>query len=108
LLSLTTLTPPADERLYLSDMGMGTYLGEADSATDEAVVDALLYSVTHGWNVIDTGEFLALLLPTLTSPEKDRMAQQQVYQDDYQKAVNLLIQRKTCCLGQLRSMPPKQ
>lgn len=36
-------------------MGMGTYLGETDTQTDEAVVDAVLYSVTHGWNVIDTG-----------------------------------------------------
>lgn len=45
----------ADEALQLSHMGMGTYLGDTSVQTDEAVVDALLYSVTHGWNVIDTG-----------------------------------------------------
>jgi hypothetical protein len=39
----------------LSGLGMGTYLGELDDATDEAMVAAVLYSVSHGWNVVDTG-----------------------------------------------------
>ena len=41
--------------LTLSSLGMGTYLGAIDDATDEQVLSALLYSVTRGWNVIDTG-----------------------------------------------------
>ncbi|KAL6755522.1 hypothetical protein V8C86DRAFT_2676453 [Haematococcus lacustris] len=44
----------SEEALALSGLGVGTYLGEGDEATDEASVAALLYSVTHGWNVIDT------------------------------------------------------
>ncbi|KAJ9521686.1 hypothetical protein QJQ45_015390, partial [Haematococcus lacustris] len=46
----------SEEALALSGLGVGTYLGEGDEATDEASVAALLYSVTHGWNVIDTGK----------------------------------------------------
>lgn len=42
--------------LYLSSLGMGTYLGNADAMTDEQVLTAILYSATRGWNVIDTGE----------------------------------------------------
>jgi len=45
---------PQDELLHISGMGMGTYLGEPDALTDEAVIAALLYTVTHGWNVVDT------------------------------------------------------
>ncbi|GFH19698.1 uncharacterized protein HaLaN_16689, partial [Haematococcus lacustris] len=40
----------SEEVLALSGLGVGTYLGEGDEATDEASVAALLYSVTHGWN----------------------------------------------------------
>lgn len=39
----------------MSSLGTGTYLGEADAETDEAVLRAVLHAVTHGWNVIDTG-----------------------------------------------------
>lgn len=41
--------------LYLSSLGLGTYLGLQDEATDEAVLAAILYSASRGWNVIDTG-----------------------------------------------------
>lgn len=41
--------------LYLSSLGTGTYLGNADDLTDEQVLMAILYSATRGWNVIDTG-----------------------------------------------------
>ncbi len=45
--------------LRLSSLGLGTYLGAADAATDEQVVSAVMYSATRGWNVIDTGENVA-------------------------------------------------
>lgn len=45
----------ADAPLFLSSLGTGTYLGKDDVKTDDAVTAALLFSVTHGWNVIDTG-----------------------------------------------------
>jgi hypothetical protein len=41
--------------LYLSSLGTGTYLGNANDMTDEQVLMAILYSATRGWNVIDTG-----------------------------------------------------
>ncbi len=40
--------------LTLSNVGMGTYLGEADPATDGLVEDAVRRSVLSGVNVIDT------------------------------------------------------
>lgn len=40
--------------LTLSNVGMGTYLGEPDSQTDVAVVSAVKQSVAAGINVIDT------------------------------------------------------
>ena len=40
--------------LLLSNVGMGTYLGEPDSATDARVTDAVKQSVELGVNVIDT------------------------------------------------------
>ena len=40
--------------LHLSNVGMGTYLGEPDSATDKLVEGAIRESVTSGINVIDT------------------------------------------------------
>jgi hypothetical protein len=46
---------PAATFLYLSSLGMGTYLGALDDATDERMLSALLYSATRGWNIIDTG-----------------------------------------------------
>eukprot|EP00798_Chlamydomonas_sp_ICE-L_P031592 gene31592-6786_t len=49
-LSLIPTTPT----LYISSLGIGTYLGPEDCKTDELVTTAVMYSVSHGWNVIDT------------------------------------------------------
>ena len=40
--------------LTLSNIGMGTYLGNADEQTDQAVKNAIKQSVLNGINVIDT------------------------------------------------------
>ena len=40
--------------LTLSSIGIGTYLGDADNATDTLVKDAIIKSVLSGVNVIDT------------------------------------------------------
>ena len=40
--------------LLLSNVGIGTYLGDADSKTDELVKNAVKQSVLSGVNVIDT------------------------------------------------------
>ncbi len=40
--------------VMLSSLGIGTYLGRADYATDAAVTSAVLASVGAGWNVIDS------------------------------------------------------
>ncbi len=40
--------------LRISSVGIGTYLGEADDATDEAYVDSLTYALENGCNVVDT------------------------------------------------------
>lgn len=40
--------------LVLSSIGIGTYLGEADEATDGAYTDAAIAAVEGGFNVIDT------------------------------------------------------
>ena len=40
--------------LTLSNVGMGTYLGEADDRTDELVKNAIKQSILSGINVIDT------------------------------------------------------
>ena len=42
------------EELLLSNVGIGTYLGNADAKTDDLVVKAVKQSVTSGINVIDT------------------------------------------------------
>jgi len=42
------------ENLTLSNVGIGTYLGEPDSRTDELVTNAVKQSITSGINVIDT------------------------------------------------------
>lgn len=42
------------EGLTLSNVGIGTYLGEPDAGTDELVADAIKQSVELGVNVIDT------------------------------------------------------
>lgn len=43
-----------DSKLLLSSLGVGTYLGNNDRQTDEAVSTAIIFSVSHGLNVIDT------------------------------------------------------
>lgn len=40
--------------LWLSSVGLGTYLGGADEATDEAYVEAVLEALRQGCNVFDT------------------------------------------------------
>ena len=40
--------------LWLSSIGIGTYLGEADEATDAAYRDSVAAAVRGGCNVIDT------------------------------------------------------
>ena len=42
------------QNLYLSNVGIGTYLGEPDSQTDEMVTQAIKKSILSGVNVIDT------------------------------------------------------
>ncbi|GIL80448.1 hypothetical protein Vretimale_16092 [Volvox reticuliferus] len=43
-----------DVPLTLSSLGIGTYLGDTDARTDDAVAAAVIHSVMNGWNVIDT------------------------------------------------------
>src|ERR1700691_4983337 len=40
--------------LWLSSLGIGTYLGEPDARTDQAYTDAIVEAVESGVNVIDT------------------------------------------------------
>jgi len=40
--------------LWLSSIGLGTYLGEADDSADQAYTEAIGYAVEHGINVLDT------------------------------------------------------
>ena len=42
------------ENLYLSNVGIGTYLGDADARTDDLVTNAVKQSITYGVNVVDT------------------------------------------------------
>lgn len=42
------------DSLTLSNVGIGTYLGEPDDVTDKLVVDAIKLSIKSGINVIDT------------------------------------------------------
>ena len=42
------------EGLTLSNVGIGTYLGDADTRTDELVTNAVKQSITYGVNVVDT------------------------------------------------------
>ena len=41
-------------RLFLSSVGIGTYLGEPDLATDRAYADSIVAAVEGGFNLIDT------------------------------------------------------
>src|ERR687885_441932 len=43
-----------EQNLWLSSIGIGTYLGEADEATDERYAEAIARAVELGVNVIDT------------------------------------------------------
>lgn len=42
------------QNLLLSNVGIGTYLGDPDSRTDELVTNAVKQSITSGINVVDT------------------------------------------------------
>src|SRR6266550_7932965 len=42
------------EGLWLSSIGIGTYLGEPDARTDQAYTDAIVAAVESGVNVIDS------------------------------------------------------
>jgi aryl-alcohol dehydrogenase-like predicted oxidoreductase len=42
------------QQLWLSSLGCGTYLGEADEATDQAYTDAIVAAVEAGANVVDS------------------------------------------------------
>ena len=42
------------ENLYLSNVGIGTYLGDPDAQTDQLVTDAVKKSILLGINVVDT------------------------------------------------------
>lgn len=43
-----------EQQLWLSSLGIGTYLGDADEETDRAYADAITRAVELGVNVIDT------------------------------------------------------
>ena len=43
-----------DPWLYLSSLGVGTYLGTTSLEDDTAATAAIVQSAIHGWNVIDT------------------------------------------------------
>ncbi len=45
---------PGAGELWLSSIGLGTYLGEADSASDQAYKDAIALALRSGINVVDT------------------------------------------------------
>jgi aryl-alcohol dehydrogenase-like predicted oxidoreductase len=42
------------QNLHLSNIGIGTYLGDADARTDELVTNAVKQSILSGVNVVDT------------------------------------------------------
>src|SRR2546425_3866824 len=43
-----------EQNLWLSSIGIGTYLGDADEATDHRYMDSIVHAVGLGVNVIDT------------------------------------------------------
>src|SRR6201981_2859681 len=45
---------PGARQLWLSSIGLGTYLGEPDDAADTAYTDAIMAAVRSGINVLDT------------------------------------------------------
>ena len=54
VLEANDLNYVAFDGLTLSNVGMGTYLGEPDRSTDMAVTEAIKASVQSGINVVDT------------------------------------------------------
>jgi hypothetical protein len=46
--------PLTAAHLTVSTLGIGTYLGEADDATDAAYTEAVIAAVECGFNVVDT------------------------------------------------------
>jgi aryl-alcohol dehydrogenase-like predicted oxidoreductase len=52
--SVNSLNFNTFENLHLSNIGIGTYLGDPDTRTDELVKNAIKQSVLSGVNVIDT------------------------------------------------------
>lgn len=45
----------AVDSLKLSSLAISTTVGNPDRRSDDAVEAAVIHSITHGWNVIDTG-----------------------------------------------------
>jgi aryl-alcohol dehydrogenase-like predicted oxidoreductase len=45
---------PGPHELWLSSIGIGTYLGDANDASDRAYTEAIAYAMRHGINVLDT------------------------------------------------------
>lgn len=45
---------PEFGELWLSSIGLGTYLGEADGAADRAYIEAIAHAVQQGINLLDT------------------------------------------------------
>jgi len=45
---------PTVEQLWLSSLGIGTYLGQADEDSDRAYTDAIVHALRSGINVVDT------------------------------------------------------
>ena len=45
---------PHLSHLWLSSIGIGTYLGELDSATDQRYTEAVLAAIANGVNVLDS------------------------------------------------------
>ncbi|HTR66408.1 MAG TPA: hypothetical protein VMH85_11580, partial [Terriglobales bacterium] len=45
---------PGVSSLWLSSLGLGTYLGEPDDAADQAYIEAIMTALRSGINVLDT------------------------------------------------------
>src|SRR5438270_13362488 len=45
---------PGASDLWLSSIGLGTYLGEPDDATDQAYIEAIVTALRSGINLLDT------------------------------------------------------
>ena len=50
----TNVNAEPDAGLAVSTIGIGTYLGEPDQATDAAYTEAVITAVESGFNVVDT------------------------------------------------------